>query len=66
MTNVEIIKLVMANMLHNAPAPTGNDWYLTFPKSFQKTVDDNFSKFLKKDETYHIMGNVIKIVCEEY
>ena len=39
MTNSEIILQTIINLVQNAPAPTGNYWYLSFPKTFQEAVD---------------------------
>lgn len=54
MTNSEIILQTIMNLVQNAPAPTGNYWYLSFPKTFQEAVDENFSRFLKEDGLYHL------------
>ena len=44
MTNSEIILQIIINLVQNAPAPTGNYWYLSFPKTFQEAVDENFRR----------------------
>ena len=66
MTNSEIILQTIMNLVQNAPAPTGNYWYLSFPKTFQESVDENFSRFLKEDGLYHFAGNRYKITCIDY
>lgn len=48
MTNSEIILQTIINLVQNAPAPTGNYWYLSFPKTFQEAVDENFGRFFLK------------------
>lgn len=48
MTNSEIILQTIINLVQNAPAPTGNYWYLSFPKTFQEAVDENFGRFFER------------------
>lgn len=37
MTNSEIILQTIINLVQNAPAPTGNYWYLSFPKNISRS-----------------------------
>lgn len=66
MTNSEIILQTIINLVQNAPAPIGNYWYLSFPKTFQEAVDENFGRFLKEDGIYHFAGNRYEITCIDY
>lgn len=66
MTNSEIILQTIINLVQNAPAPTGNYWYLSFPKTFQEAVGENFGRFLKEDGIYHFAGNRYEITCIDY
>lgn len=66
MTNSEIILQTIINLVQNAPASTGNYWYLSFTKTFQEAVDENFGRFLKEDGIYHFAGNRYEITCIDY
>lgn len=66
MTNSEIILQTIINLVQNAPAPTGNYWHLSFLKTFQEAVDENFGRFLKKDGLYHFADNKYEITCIDY